>query len=125
MKEKLKVFGALFGSAVVFPSAVFWAAVSAIGSRFEKSDGLTLVSVIVGVAAVLVAMVPVLTGINFVKPQNELAKSSSILVLLAGGIVLLGIVLLITDEGFNLILTGNLISSGLIVLSGYWQFRDS
>ncbi len=125
MKENLKVFGSLLGTAIVFPSSIFLLSISLMASQFKKSEEIATVTILASITSLITFMCPVLTGINFVKPNSEISKFSSILILIGGLISFLSVIFYISEKEINSIITINLIASLLIFVSGYLQFQDS
>ena len=103
MNDKLKVFGGVIGSSIVFPASIagFIGSVMALG--FNKGvGGLSIDLISIALILSSLTMIGTLSTIgftimNYVKPENELTKIASIIILVTGVIAIISILFMILN----------------------------
>ena len=130
MKNAVKLYGGIIGSAIVIPATIVAVAGFTLATAFSKgfgggsgSQGYEI-GLILGVLAMVLSMAaPAFTAINFVKPENEFRKVSAILVVLAGFMALAYVIYTLT-KNFSVIQLVVLAGALGVFASGLLQLKD-
>ena len=128
-KDLIKVLGGIVGSALSLPMVLVSTGIVGVASAFSRKEPAGMwIFFIFCLLLLAVYIVPFLTAINYVKPDNSLARVLSVIVLSCGCFVVLATPLLLisgTLAGIvKNILAFNLLPSALMLYSGVLQFKD-
>ena len=126
IKNFIKVFGAVIGSAIVLPLSFGYSGALMLANTFKgfgssgDNEVFTPELQIALFTIILVFSVPVFTVMNYVKPENDLRVPSSVLVILAGLITSFAVVYKFNDN-FTWQVGIVILCCLLILISGFLQ----
>ena len=133
--DLIKVLGGIVGSVLSLPMVLISTGLVGVMSfvssaRGSEPTGMWMYFVFC-LLLLAVYLVPIFTAINYVKPDNSLARMLSVVVLSCGCFTVLGtlLVLIGLPEGkgsdiVTIIFVFNLIPSAAMLYSGILQFKD-
>ncbi len=120
MNIKVSVLGGIIGSAIVFPGSLVAVITSSIGSSFARGASMK-VAMILSVLTMIGALSTIsFTAINFVKPENELKKITSMIVLVTRAIATISVIYMLI-QSFSVTFLFVLVAAVAVLLSGLIQ----
>lgn len=124
MKDYIKVFGGIFGSAIILPATIMATMVSSLGAAFGKGGGIKLEVILSILTLIGTFSVPAFTAMNFIKPDNSLRGISSLIILIVGiiSVITIGYLLI---KSFSLILLIVFLAAVALTASGWLQYQDN
>ena len=123
MNNKLSVLGGVIGSAIIFPAALSGVVTMSMSSIFSK--GGDAAGMKISLALSVITMIGSLctlpfTVMNYLNPENELKKVSSIIVLVTG-VFATGLVVYLLVKAFSIWFLFGLLAAAAVLVSGLIQ----
>ena len=129
IKNFVKVFGAVIGSAIVLPLTFGYSGALILANTFKgfgekgNNEVFTPELQLALLTIILIFSTPVFTIMNYLKPENELKIPSSLFVILSGMITSFAVVYRFQDS-FTWQIGVVLVFCILILISGIFQLAD-